>query len=195
MNCKLFFTPHADKEKLITSNRKILFNIIFTLFVFSFIHATNAQYSIQEHNTPIKIPNINFSSINNANINLDEFKNNIVVMNFFATWCTFCSYQLQELHALKKKYEHQPLKVVTISEDFKDPEMITEFYKKLDIDSLDVFIDHNQKIFNLLKINSIPSTVILNTKGQEIIRISGNISFNNDIIKDILNRHLSNITG
>ena len=54
--------------------------------------------------------------INGKVVNLDEHKDEIVMLNFWATWCAPCKVEMPQLQKLKEKYGDK-LTIVSVSVD------------------------------------------------------------------------------
>ena len=119
---------------------------------------------------------------------LKDFKGKLVLLNFWATWCTPCALEMPELNALQEEFDDAelPIKIVALSEDFKGAEVVKQFYKDNEIEFLDVYIDKKNALFREMGIISLPTTIIIDQEGQEILRISGYINWNAPDVKEFI---------
>jgi len=60
------------------------------------------------------------SDLNRRQVDINEYRGKIVLLNFWATWCTTCQIELPEFEAWQKKYGEDILKVITVSMDDSD---------------------------------------------------------------------------
>jgi thiol-disulfide isomerase/thioredoxin len=87
------------------------------------------------HQTNTVAPNpsvaVRFSAadINGSPVNTADYKGKVVLVNFWAAWCTPCAAEIPQFIALQKKYQDQGLQVVGVSVD-DDPEVLLRFYRK-----------------------------------------------------------------
>lgn len=67
---------------------------------------------------------------------------------------------------------------------------MTKFYKEIGIEHLGVYVDDSGMAGNKLRAVGIPTTLLLNTEGQEIGRLVGTAEWNSDemimLLADIL---------
>ena len=77
--------------------------LTFKFFIISFLILTiSFSYSIEKpeignvtiYENTVKHYNVVFKNINNEDINLVKFKNNLIVLNFWATWCLPCKHEM-----------------------------------------------------------------------------------------------------
>ena len=113
--------------------------IITTIFIFaSLFFALNKKEQILKSpllNKPI--PEINLDSLKNEKLNESDFKKEILLVNFFASWCVPCIVEHDFLFELKKQ---KPIKIYGINykDDIKNLEIWLEKlgnpYSKIGID-------------------------------------------------------------
>ena len=68
------------------------------LIIFIYLITTSLSYSIEQpdikniviNKYPKSYKNITFRDINNKSVNLENFKNKLIILNFWATWCAPC---------------------------------------------------------------------------------------------------------
>ena len=70
---------------------------------------------------------------------LDAYKGQVVLINFWATWCAPCLSELPDLNALQERYRDQGLIVLTISDEMR--EELIDFEKILPLQTVSAYID------------------------------------------------------
>ena len=79
-------------------------NIIYFLVIFlGYNLNANDSNELVFHNSPKKIENIFFKNINGDKIELQKFSKNILIVNFWATWCAPCVKEMPDLLKLESK--------------------------------------------------------------------------------------------
>lgn len=150
--------------------------------------------------TPYRIPNISIYSQdaegNPVEHKIKDYRGNVVLLNFWATWCAPCVIEMPELDklafALSKEeladldIESNGIKIIPLSVDFKGYEVVKAFYDKYEFKHLEIALDHKNEAFKEFNINSLPTTLIINPKGREVARIHGIIDWNAQEVKDYL---------
>jgi len=110
-----------------------------------------------------KVPIFEAESLfkNEKFISSNEFKNEIILVNFFATWCKPC----RDEHAYIKSFaKEENLKVIGIN--YKDnPEKTIKWLKDLGNPYKNILIDRNGKIAIDWGVYGIPETFIINSNG------------------------------
>lgn len=75
------------------------------------------------------LPNLTLNKIDGTKWNLHDERGNVVLLNFWATWCAPCREEIPVLVDLSTKYKSKGLKVVGVSVDSENLEQINEFIK------------------------------------------------------------------
>jgi thiol-disulfide isomerase/thioredoxin len=139
---------------------------------------------------PITLPDIGFLDSEAKIRHFEEWNGQVLIVNFWASWCTTCTSEMVELDELQKEYRKRPLKVIAISEDFKGIEAVKEFYKKYNITLLDAYIDQKSKLFKEFEIIGLPTSFIVDDKNQIVARINGRINLHDEKILKLIEKHL-----
>ena len=74
-------------------------------------------------------PNLALTDLNGKVLDTSSLKGKIVVVNFWAAWCTPCADEVPQFIALQRKYENQGLQVIGISIEDSESEL-RDFYRK-----------------------------------------------------------------
>jgi peroxiredoxin len=69
--------------------------------------------------TPARRANLDFTlrDVGGREVSLSEFRGNVVLINFWATWCAPCRVEIPDLVALHRKYQSRGLVILGVSVD------------------------------------------------------------------------------
>lgn len=130
---------------------------------------------------------------NNYITTLAKYEGNIIILNFWASWCGSSNEEMKSLDKFQKTYQNHKIKVIPVSQDYKGIAVIEEFYRKKNIENLEIFYDYKNKLFNDLKIVAIPQTVIINEQGKELLRINGTVNWQEAIYDPVISKLLPSL--
>ena len=158
------------------------------LIIFIYLITTNFGYALEKYDIKnlvlIKNPKIyedvNFKDVNQKNVNLDDFKGKLLILNFWATWCAPCKEEMPSLDNLQSNTKLNNLKIFPINIGQEDISKSESFFKELNINNLDIYFDSTVTLAKKFKLRGVPTTILFNKEGQEFARILGSIDFSNE---------------
>ena len=121
-----------------------------------------------------------FMDINQKNVNLDDFKGKLIILNFWATWCAPCREEMPSLDDLQSNTRLDNLKIFPINIGQEDISKSKIFFKELNIKNLDIYIDAPITLAKKFSLRGIPTTILFNKEGKEFARIIGSIDFRDE---------------
>ncbi|PIW26484.1 MAG: TlpA family protein disulfide reductase [Rhodospirillales bacterium CG15_BIG_FIL_POST_REV_8_21_14_020_66_15] len=74
-------------------------------------------------------------------VNALSFYGEAVLLNFWATWCAPCVWEMPQLDRLQARYAGRGLRVVAVSEDEGGADVAAAFYRQREIRNLPVYVD------------------------------------------------------
>jgi cytochrome c biogenesis protein CcmG/thiol:disulfide interchange protein DsbE len=74
-------------------------------------------------------PNLSVTDLNGDALQTAKYKGKVVLVNFWAAWCTPCAEEVPQFIALQKKYQDQGLQVIGVSVE-DDARELRNFYRK-----------------------------------------------------------------
>jgi len=165
----------------------ILFLFILSTFFYLLIIERN-PFELPSNLLDKNVPNFEAESLlkNENFVSSKEFGNEIILVNFFATWCRPC----RDEHAYIKRFSNEK-EIRVIGINYKDsPSNAIEWLKNLGNPYSDVPIDKNGRIAIDWGVYGIPETFVVNSKGIIKYRHVGAITKNiykkiNLLIKEI----------
>lgn len=120
-----------------------------------------------------KAPPVQFYRDGEA-LTLKKFKGKVVLVNFWASWCTPCLKELPSLNALQTKFDKDQFQIVAIASDPRGPEAAGEVLDRLNVDNLDLYADPQLAVITAFGgSNVLPLSVLFDRKGNEIGRLLG----------------------
>ncbi len=106
-------------------------------------------------------PPFEVSTLDGGTFNLEDHRGKIVVMSFWASWCSPCRLELPALDALQK--ERDDLYIVAVNVD-RDRAAAERFLNSLDID-LPVAWDNEALALGLYDVLSMPTMYLIDANG------------------------------
>ncbi len=114
-----------------------------------------------------------------ANENMVEigYDEDILIINFWATWCAPCKKEMPSLNSLAQTMEYEDIQIITIASGRNSKEAIDGFFEDNNLVNLKKYRDPKGKIAIKYGVTALPTTVVLNPTGIEIGRIIGDIDW------------------
>lgn len=97
-------------------------------------------------------------------VNLAKLKGQVVMLNFWASWCGPCRTEMPLLNEIYKKYKAAGFTLlgVNVDTDSKDAE---KFLAQVPV-SFPVLFDRENKVTQMYDVSAMPSTVFIDRKGN-----------------------------
>ena len=122
------------------------------------------------------------------NENVVEIGSNgdILVINFWATWCAPCKKEMPSLNNLAENMKFDDVRIITVASGRNSKEAIQAFFSANNLSNLNKFRDPKGKIAMSYGVTALPTTVVIDPSGKEIGRIIGDVDWNNENIRTFL---------
>ena len=124
-----------------------------------------------------KYDGLTFLDEKNEELNLNDFKGNLVLLNFWATWCAPCKKEMPSLDRLLTHKDLYNLKVFPINVGQDNYEKSLKFFEDLNIKNLKLYFDSPITLAKKFGLRGIPTSILFNKDGLEFARIIGYIDF------------------
>jgi thiol-disulfide isomerase/thioredoxin len=158
------------------------------LIIFIYLITINFSYAFEKPElknlvlikNPKSYEDVIFMDINQKNVNLDDFKGKLIILNFWATWCAPCKEEMPSLDALQSNTKLNNLRILPINIGQEDVKKSEFFFKELDIKNLNIYFDGPITLAKKFSLRGVPTTIFFNKEGKEFARIIGSIDFNDE---------------
>ena len=104
---------------------------------------------------------ITFLDIKNKELNLKDYKGNIVILNFWATWCAPCKDEMPSLDLLTENPNLDNLKIFPINIGKDTNQKSVTFFEDLKIKNLEIYFDSPNTLAKKFKLRGLPTTIFL----------------------------------
>ena len=109
-------------------------------------------------------------------LKLSDYKGQVVVLNFWATWCGPCRAEIPSFVKLRQQYRERGLEVIGISLDEVDLEGVAGFASRFGID-YPIVMGTRETVEAYGPMNAIPTTYFIDRQGRTASRHLGTMSF------------------
>jgi thiol-disulfide isomerase/thioredoxin len=104
---------------------------------------------------------------------LSDYRGEVAVVNFWATWCGPCRAEMPSLQALQDALGEDGLEVVTVAFGRHNPAAMERFWRETGVTSLPLHLDADTALARALDVRGLPHTVILDREGRVIAQKVG----------------------
>lgn len=109
-------------------------------------------------------PDFTLKSLSGENLKLSEMTGNVVLINFWASWCGPCREEMPLLNALHSKYEPLGFTVLGVNVE-EDVNGAKGFLKNFPVD-FPVLLDNTNKVSKQYQVIAMPTTVVVDRDGN-----------------------------
>jgi peroxiredoxin/outer membrane lipoprotein-sorting protein len=111
-----------------------------------------------------KAPIFHALDLHHKNINLNQYKGKVLLVDFWATWCLACRYEMPYFKSLYQKYHSQGFDIVGISQDAQRSDLMA-FVRQHKISWRQIH-DSASAISMNYKVEGLPKTVLIDRTGK-----------------------------
>jgi peroxiredoxin len=114
-----------------------------------------------------KLPSLGGS----GEVDLADLRGQVVLLNFWATWCKPCEEEMPSMNRLYRDLHGDGFEMLAISVDEK-PEVVAKFRERLGL-SFPILLDPDQFVTNQYQTAGFPESILLDVQGRIIERYVG----------------------
>ena len=157
---------------------------ILILFTFLITNALGNELpdlkNLVVHKIPKIYDNIIFLDHAEEEINIENLDSKLIILNFWATWCEPCKEEMPSLNRLQANQNLKNLKIYPINIGKENLKKVKSFFTELDINNLEPYFDNPSTLAKTFSLRGLPTTILLNSNGEEFARIIGSINFDDE---------------
>ncbi|MET0066039.1 MAG: TlpA disulfide reductase family protein [Candidatus Thiodiazotropha sp.] len=109
-------------------------------------------------------PNFTLKSRSGENIKLSELRGNVVMVNFWASWCGPCRQEMPLLEQLYDRYKDMGFTLLGVNVD-EDPSAADKILKEIPV-SFPILLDTRNQVSQSYEVKAMPSTFMIDRDGK-----------------------------
>lgn len=109
-------------------------------------------------------PGFTLKSDSNKNLKLNDYRGQVVMINFWATWCSPCRQEIPHLNRLHERYHKAGFALLGINID-DQPRIAREMMQKLSV-AFPVLFDTDKRVSRLYDVGAMPSSLLIDRDGR-----------------------------
>lgn len=117
-------------------------------------------------------PYFALDTIDGEILTLEDLQGNVIVLNFWATWCAPCRVEIPDLIEMQAELEDDGVRIVGVSLDHEGIEVIRSFAEDMGI-NYPIVIDDGEVADAYGGIYALPTTILIDREGNVRRKISG----------------------
>ena len=151
-------------------DRKYLLAVPILMLVFGYASG-GVTDGLKSLDNPEPAPEINLPDLSGISHRLSDLEGKVVVINFWASWCTPCVRELPALERLKDRLEAGGGTVLAVNAG-ESLNQIKRFLKRRPTTLL-VLRDEKSEASSDWKVSSMPTTFVVDASGRIVMRVVG----------------------
>lgn len=122
---------------------------------------------------PRALPEIRFQDDQDHDLTLADFRNRVVLLNVWATWCVPCRKEMPALDRLQARLGGKDFLVMALSIDLEGVAAVKRFYQEVGVEKLAMYVDPSGRGSHGLGLPGVPTTFLIDRQGREVARKMG----------------------
>ncbi|WP_455199035.1 TlpA family protein disulfide reductase [Kaarinaea lacus] len=164
----------------------VLFAILITGLLLTPTHAAEPLGYHLNPVQPTTAADFTLKDMDDSSHSLKDYQGKVVMLNFWATWCPPCRHEMPSMEEVYQRYEDQGFAVLAINE-WEDADRVFIYTGQLSIPpTFPILFDKLGVVADKYAVKGLPTTVLLNRKGQVVYRAIGGRDFNHPEVDKVI---------
>jgi thiol-disulfide isomerase/thioredoxin len=139
--------------------------------------AAAATPPLREVPEPLPAPGLDLSDLAGTPFTLAQLEGQVVLVNFWATWCPPCRKEMPALQRLSQRLGGEPFMVLGVNVG-EDPERIEDFLQSLPLPpGFPILLDRSGDASRAWGVRVIPTTWVIEGRANRVLGAVGEVDF------------------
>jgi peroxiredoxin len=122
-------------------------------------------------------PNLSFTTLTGQRFDTASLKGKVVLVNFWATSCTFCIHEMPGVVNTYRRFNDQGLDVVAVAMKYDPPSYVADYSESRHL-PFKVTLDLNGEAARQFgNVEATPTTIVIDRAGRIVARFQGELEF------------------
>ncbi len=128
-------------------------------------------------------------------LTLRDFAGRVVLLNFWATWCAPCVYEMPDFDRLQADLGDRGLTVIAASQDRGGAPVVEQFYQEYGLTSMGIYLDASGRLSQEIGVRGLPTTFLIDGAGQIVGAFEGPAPWDSPEAKALIEHYLNGEAG
>ena len=139
---------------------------------------------------PLPAPTIKLQTVDGEPVTLAAYKDKIVLVNFWATWCVPCVREMPSLDRLQASFDKENFLILAVSVDREGAVKVVPFLKKHGIRNITTLLDQSMRLASALRVSGMPTSFMLDRNGRVVGSLAGIAEWDSNEAKALVRYYL-----
>lgn len=154
----------------------------------------HADEELSHHLSPVpprQAADFTLQDMDDKTHSLKDYRGKVIMLNFWATWCPPCRKEMPSMESIYQKFKKQGFVILAINQ-WESPDIVFVYTGELSVTpTFPILFDRKGNISGMFGVKGLPTTVLLNRKGQVVFRAIGGRNFNHPDVYKVIRTLLS----
>jgi len=127
----------------------------------------------------VEAPAFTLTDLDGVERSLDEFKGEVILLNFWATWCAPCRDEMPAMEALWRRFKGKGFVIIAVAGDRGRMHRVGEFCRMNDV-TFTVLLDPEGSVRREYEVRALPTSYLIGRDGKITGKILGAREWNSD---------------
>ncbi|NIQ03853.1 MAG: redoxin domain-containing protein [Nitrospinaceae bacterium] len=177
-------TESKKKSYTLTKKYFALYSVLFIAAILIMVdHYYETPMTVQELKLPVeqnieksevgfKAPGFTVRNLKGNRVRLADYQGQVVILNFWATWCGPCRVEMPGLENLYRRFRARGVTVLAVSLDRGNSDKVQKFADGYQL-SFPVLVDPNGQAESRYRTLTIPTTYVIDKRGMVVAVVDG----------------------
>ena len=137
-------------------------------------------------------PTVAWRDANGQEVSLAAFRGKVVMLNFWASWCSPCLRELPSINRLQARLGGNQFTVVALNVDRGGKSVASRYSRRLKLDKLALYTDQSNNAAKSMRLQNMPTTIIFDAEGREVGRLVGAAEWDTEEAINLLKWFINN---
>lgn len=144
------------------------------------------KLKIERFSERVLAPGFSLAELNGKPVRLQDQRGKVVFLNFWATWCPPCILEMPTMEKLHREFGGEGLVILAVN--FREsPKQVKAFLREHQL-TFTTLLDPKGKVFELYQAWSLPTTTIVNKRGEIVGKVIGYRDWHKPEAKEFFSR-------
>lgn len=117
-------------------------------------------------------PDFEVSGLGGSPLRLRDFKDRVILLNFWATWCPPCREEMASMERLYRRFKSRGFTILALSIDSRGEEVVAPFVKSFGL-TFPVGLDPKMTVAGEYRMAGLPTSILIDRDGAIVAVAAG----------------------